>query len=1219
MVVDSDVNGFFNLNIAPAEGTPYDVPMYIERFFPADNGDNNHDDEDREIWGLPTTGASNIDGIYISHEEEQYYQITIGNRVPVLDGELHAHGDDRRIHLDWEDADELYPADYYTVYREEADDVDLGDSHYTDSEDRQGHDGQGLLYESDWGYFVTATNAAGESTNSTIFLDSSGYGDDEDGTGLEGGARTNDNLDPVARTNHIGADCTDFGDGAYEVNHDNDPGENPCTMEVYGGESGDDDEFDEINRYHWELEGEGAVTEGHENDFFAWLAVNAHDGDTKHFTATLTVESDYPVRDGIATRSNSTTISTSLADEPNEDPVASSALDLIDAGDGVSVSTSNDYDNSDWNDYDADAQLWYEPHDNNGDQNNADLHFDSFDSFDDDGDDLSYEWHLVTGALAGFSYDDLNGNDAYDFGEPFVLNGGDEIYDDLDLGDYVAGGPGAEHVGGDITQHLSLGADVYILTMTVTDVYGDSDASSLVVGVKPERNEGPSAGISDDQRWFMNYEQDQKEIDPVSGNASDPDSDDLHFAWSHSSNSNQGDLDLSGFDSSCGHGDDGCEPRVVHADLEEGTHTFTITATDSYGESASASNTVVILDEPNSPTATVTVTHTDLKWVEINVTEGTLDTGDLLNSDGSLGYTGDLQNTSYIDVFRNGDHLVTFGDDGDINEQFVDADLSASTEYIYTAISYNSDGYDTDADGDGTTTGDRPTVEVINPNGYEIFADGHAFDVHIATTDDQYIHKIEVDYNGNHYEYDGGHVFTIEGDATEVDYHSGVTVTVTDYGNYYGDNKESNQDSNDEDFITADQVISHDISDGWNLVGTQVELFDPVADLAMGSLGSFGDDWILYRSDGYFDEALLELNVGEGYFLYSYGGGNWVVEGEPVTGDPENGQLFSRTIGKGWNLVANPLVTYHDKNLLELEANGERKTWEEARFAGWVAESVLELFDGSSYLPTNVIRPSEGYWINTSLDELTIHFTSHAPSIDLAKENGEHLVRNYLEKTYDSQWNMILQATDGISSDEVIVALADEASDAVVYGEDEDKLMNRIFDGVFVSLDNNLYTDYRDEQYSDYESWTVKVAEHNSPLTFTADFSDIEADVHVVINGEAINLKENATFDTASEEMTIVVGDISKFMVPTQFALGSAYPNPFNPSTKLNLDITQTGHVSMEVYNIKGQVVETLLNGVMSAGYHTITWNANQLSSGMYFVKVIAGDNVATQKVMLLK
>ena len=57
----------------------------------------------------------------------------------------------------------------------------------------------------------------------------------------------------------------------------------------------------------------------------------------------------------------------------------------------------------------------------------------------------------------------------------------------------------------------------------------------------------------------------------------------------------------------------------------------------------------------------------------------------------------------------------------------------------------------------------------------------------------------------------------------------------------------------------------------------------------------------------------------------------------------------------------------------------------------------------------------------------------------------------------------------------------------------------------------------------------------------------------------------------------------------------------------------------MEVYNIKGQVVETLLNGVMSAGYHTITWNANQLSSGMYFVKVIAGDNVATQKVMLLK
>jgi len=990
-------------------------------------------------------------------------------------------------------------------------------------------------------------------------------------------------------------------------------------MEVYGGESGDDDEFDEINRYHWELEGEGAVTEGHENDFFAWFAVNAHDGETKHFTATLTVESDYPTRDGIATRSNSTTISTSLDDEPNEDPVASSALDLIEAGDGLSVLTSDDYDSTDNNDYDQDAQLWYEPHDNNGDQNNADLHFDAIDSFDGDGDNLSYEWHLVTGALAGFSYDDLNGNGAYDFGEPFVLNGGDEIYDDLDLGDYVAGGPGAESVGGEITQHLSLGADVYILTMTVTDVYGDSDASSLVVGVKPERNDGPSADISDDQRWFMNYEQNQKEIDPVSGSAVDSDADDLDYIWTHSSDSNQGSLDLTQFNSSCAHGDEGCEPKAVFAELEEGTHTFTITATDSYGASASASNTVVILDEPNSPAATVTVVHTDLKYVVINVAEGTLEEDHLLNSDGSLGYTGDLQNTSSIDLFRNGEYLYTFPDDGDINEEFVDESLAASTDYYYTAISYNSDGYATEANADDTTTGDRPTVEVLNPNGYEIVQSGFAFDVEIATTDDQYIHSIEIDYNGNHYEYDGGNVFTIEGDAWEVDFHSSVTVTVTDYGDYNGGNKESNADSNDEDFITAGQWITDGVSDGWNLVGTQVNLFDPVAIIAMESLGVFGEDWILYRADGYFDEEQLHLEQGEGYFLYSYGGGDWAAYGEPVTGDPDEGELFSHTISKGWNLIANPLVTYHDKDMLELESNGERKTWEEARFAGWVAESVLELFDGASYMPTDVIRPAEGYWMNTSLDEVTIHFTSHAPSVDLAKGDGGHLVREYIERTYENQWNMILKATDGISSDEVVLALADEANDAIVYGEDEDKLMNRVFDGVFVSLENNLYTDYRDDQYADFESWNVEVGEHDTPINFTADFSGIDADVHVVINGEAINLKENATFDTDATEMTIVVGDISKFMVPTQFALGSAYPNPFNPSTKLSLDITQTGYVNMEVYNLKGQVVETLINGVMNAGYHTITWNASQLSSGMYFVKVIAGENVATQKVMLLK
>ena len=103
--------------------------------------------------------------------------------------------------------------------------------------------------------------------------------------------------------------------------------------------------------------------------------------------------------------------------------------------------------------------------------------------------------------------------------------------------------------------------------------------------------------------------------------------------------------------------------------------------------------------------------------------------------------------------------------------------------------------------------------------------------------------------------------------------------------------------------------------------------------------------------------------------------------------------------------------------------------------------------------------------------------------------------------------------------------------------------------------------------------------------------------------------------------MSIVVGNVDLFInpIPEQFALSSAYPNPFNPTTTLNLDLNKDGQVSVKVYNVVGQVVAELANGYMDAGYHSFTWNASSVSSGMYLVRVEAGSEIATQKLMLLK
>ena len=88
---------------------------------------------------------------------------------------------------------------------------------------------------------------------------------------------------------------------------------------------------------------------------------------------------------------------------------------------------------------------------------------------------------------------------------------------------------------------------------------------------------------------------------------------------------------------------------------------------------------------------------------------------------------------------------------------------------------------------------------------------------------------------------------------------------------------------------------------------------------------------------------------------------------------------------------------------------------------------------------------------------------------------------------------------------------------------------------------------------------------------------------------------------------------------PDIISLGAAYPNPFNPTTSLQLQVGNAGHVTMNVYNVMGQVVETLVNNTMDAGNYNITWDATNFSSVMYVVKAETVNGMASQKVMLIK
>jgi hypothetical protein len=89
--------------------------------------------------------------------------------------------------------------------------------------------------------------------------------------------------------------------------------------------------------------------------------------------------------------------------------------------------------------------------------------------------------------------------------------------------------------------------------------------------------------------------------------------------------------------------------------------------------------------------------------------------------------------------------------------------------------------------------------------------------------------------------------------------------------------------------------------------------------------------------------------------------------------------------------------------------------------------------------------------------------------------------------------------------------------------------------------------------------------------------------------------------------------------LPGKFELQQNYPNPFNPSTQINFSIPQAGNVSLKVYNILGQEVATLMDGVKSAQTYNVTFDASKLSSGVYFYTLKFGEQSISKKMLLLK
>ena len=89
--------------------------------------------------------------------------------------------------------------------------------------------------------------------------------------------------------------------------------------------------------------------------------------------------------------------------------------------------------------------------------------------------------------------------------------------------------------------------------------------------------------------------------------------------------------------------------------------------------------------------------------------------------------------------------------------------------------------------------------------------------------------------------------------------------------------------------------------------------------------------------------------------------------------------------------------------------------------------------------------------------------------------------------------------------------------------------------------------------------------------------------------------------------------------VPTTFELSQNYPNPFNAQTNIDFNLEKDSQVELCVYSITGAKVSTLVDGELEAGQHSITWDASEVASGVYYYKMNTNGEVSSRKMTLLK
>ncbi len=331
--------------------------------------------------------------------------------------------------------------------------------------------------------------------------------------------------------------------------------------------------------------------------------------------------------------------------------------------------------------------------------------------------------------------------------------------------------------------------------------------------------------------------------------------------------------------------------------------------------------------------------------------------------------------------------------------------------------------------------------------------------------------------------------------------------------------------------------------------------------------------------------------------------GNWVCHERYIYIYDSTGNVLSRTnetasLG-GWQISFRYIYTYDLRgNILTESLDGSSIQTSRWTYTYNLQDNLLTKL--TQIFSNNVWN--NNYLISHEYDSLGYAiFESH-------KRWENNTWSDYLRctNTNDSQGNCLIQQTEYYN-----VGTWESAAKSTYTYNPQGSMLTYTYQYFYNNVWQNSfrftysYNDQNNAVNGKHESWGNNgwvASEHNLTLNYNNNQNQISFIVY-----------------TLSAEY-ILISDVKEEIVDNlNYFLAQNYPNPFNPNTTISFSIPKNEFVTLKIYDILGKEVTTLVNEEMNAGSHTKIWNASNLSSGIYFYKLQAGQFTQTRKMNFLK